>query len=359
VVFCQRIDGSKIIDIYYDLSDIDNDCCTVTLKLSDDYGATYSIIPDPALTTGDIGSNVIPGQNKHILWYARYEGFFLDGDGYCFRVEADDGTPPLIPADFVLMPARTFIMGRTSGYGDDDELPPHNVTLSAYLISKYEATQAEWEAIMGYNPAEIYGIGPDRPVYNVSWYAILKYCNLLSLTEGYTPCYSINGSTDPADWGEVPSYINPAWNSAQCNWSANGYRLPTDAEWEFAARSASNYPDYPFSGSFTIGNVAWYGGNNNPNGCKPVGTKNPNAIGLYDMSGNVWEYCWDWQGYFLGIDETNPSGPDTGSLKIARGGYWLNNPQQCRVYERSGYYAFSGSYWMGFRLAMSYSLPTY
>jgi len=358
VSFSQRTDGSKIVDIYYDLADEDNDPCTVSLSLSSDGGATFSIIPDPGLLTGDAGAGVEPGTGRHIVWHTAYEPYLLDGENYRFMVTADDGTPPEVPANFVLIPARTFTMGRTQGDGDADELPPHLVTLSAYSISKYEVTQGEWEAIMGYNPATGNGVGPNHPVHDISWYAILKYCNLRSMAEGYTPCYSIYDSTDPADWGDVPPYEVPDWNAVQCDWAVNGYRLPTDAEWELAARGGSDYPDYLYSGSNVIGDVAWYGGNDTTYGCKPVGTKAPNAIGIHDMSGNLWEYCWDWQDFFPGYPEVNPTGPETGFLKVARGGYWLSLPPQCRVYERSGYYAFSGSMWMGFRLAKSYPYPT-
>lgn len=265
----------------------------------------------------------------------------------------EQNKPPLLPPHFVALPGRTFQMGRTSGDGDDDEIPVHNVTLSPYAICKYEVTQAEWQAVMGTNPAHDHGVGPEFPVYNVSWYDIIRYCNLRSMAEGYTPAYRINGSTNPLNWGVTPTYDSPAWNAVVCNWDADGYRLPTDAEWEFAARGGTNSPDYMFSGSNNINLVAWNDGNATVPGCKPVGSKAPNSLGIHDMSGNLWEYCWDWRDDFTGEDEVDPTGPINGFLRLARGGYWLNLPQQCRVYERSGYYAFEGSYWMGFRVARS------
>ncbi len=265
--------------------------------------------------------------------------------------------PRLIPPDFVALPGRTFQMGRTTGSGDDDEVPVHYVSLSPFAICRHEVTQAEWQAVMGSNPAEDWGVGPNHPVYYVSWYAILKYCNLRSIAEGYTPVYTINGSVDPFYWGVVPAYDSPPWNGVICAWDADGYRLPTDAEWEFAARGGTNFPDYVFSGSNDINQVAWNDGNATIYGVKPVCTKAPNALGIHDMSGNLWEYCWDWLDDYTGEDEVDPTGPATGFLRIARGGYWLNLPQQCRVYERSGYYPFEGSYWMGFRVAKSLPDP--
>jgi len=258
------------------------------------------------------------------------------------------------PGQMVLVPGGTFTMGRTTGSGYSDELPPHSVTLNSFYMGKYEVTQAEYAQYMqpGSNWTSNYGLGDNYPAYYVSWYAILKYCNLRSIAEGLTPVYTISGSTDPANWGAVPTSSNYTWNSAICNFSANGYRLPTEAEWEYAARGATNTPDYLYSGSDDINAVAWYDGNNNPIGSKPVGAKAPNGLGLYDMSGNVWEWCWDWYGniYYLLSLGNNPTGPVSGSDRVPRGGSWYVSAPDCRV-ARRGYYGPSGSsYGIGFRL---------
>ncbi len=258
-------------------------------------------------------------------------------------------TPP-IPENFVFVPGGTFTMGDTRGGGEDNELPTHSVTLSPFFIGKYEVTQAEYTAIMGSNPAHDYGVGDNYPVYYVSWYSILKYCNLRSLAEGLTPVYTISGSTNPAIWGDVPTDYNTAWNAAICNWNANGYRLPTEAEWEYAARGATNNPDYLYSGSDDINAVAWYGGNDNPYGSKPVGTKAPNGIGTYDMSGNLWEWCWDWGDYYNSAPQTNPTGPASGDYRLLRGGGWYYYAYVCRVAGRLGNYPFFSYYLYGFRL---------
>ncbi len=244
-------------------------------------------------------------------------------------------TPP-IPENFVFVPGGTFTMGDTRGAGESNEVPTHSVTLSPFYIGKYEVTQAEYTAIMGSNPAHNYGVGDNYPVYYVSWYSILKYCNLRSLAEGLTPVYTISGSTNPASWGAVPTSNNTAWDAAICNWNANGYRLPTEAEWEYAARGATNNPDHLYSGSDDINAVAWYYGNNDPYGSKPVGTKSPNGIGTYDMSGNVWEWCWDWFGSYGSAAQTNPTGPGSGSSRLLRGGGWRNSAGYCRVADRGG-----------------------
>lgn len=226
-------------------------------------------------------------------------------------------------------------MGDTRGGGSSEELPTHSVTLNSFYMGTYEVTQAEYSQYM--QPSSSwsgsYGLGDSYPAYYVSWYAILKYCNLRSMAEGLTPVYSISGSTNPANWGNVPSSNNSTWNAAICNWNANGYRLPTEAEWEYAARGATNDPDYLYSGSDDINAVAWYSGNNSPYGSKPVGTKAPNGLGLYDMSGNVWEWCWDWYGssYYSSSPSSNPTGPASGSYRVKRGGSWGPGADYCRV----------------------------
>lgn len=251
-----------------------------------------------------------------------------------------------VPAGFISVPSGTFIMGDTRGEGTPYELPTHNVTQNTFYIGKYEVTQSEWQSIMSSNPASGFGVGDSYPVYNVSWYAILKYCNLRSLAEGLTPVYTINGSTDPDDWGAIPTSTNATWNAAICNWSANGYRLPTEAEWEYAARGATNNPDYLYSGSEDNSAVAWYyytagsglpGHSAHPDyGSHPVGTKAPNGLNINDMSGNVSEWCWDWYSSYSSAPQTNPTGPASGSSRVLRGGYWDSSEITCRVSARSG-----------------------
>ena len=259
----------------------------------------------------------------------------------------------IMPTSFVLVPGGTFIMGDTRGIGDSNELPTHNVTLNSFYIGKYEVTQSEWQTVMGANPADVYGVGDNYPVYNVNWYSILKYCNLRSLAEGFSPAYSISGSTNPADWGEVPTSYNLEWNSVIYDWAANGYRLPTEAEWEYAARGATNTPDYLYSGSNILNDVAWNATNNNPYGSKPVGTKSHNGLGIYDMSGNVWEWCWDWFGGYSSSQQNNPTGPSTGTSRVLRGDDWYDSPEGCRVSRRIGNEPNNPYFVFGFRICRS------
>jgi formylglycine-generating enzyme required for sulfatase activity len=261
--------------------------------------------------------------------------------------------------NFVYVPAGTFTMGRTIGDGGFNELPTHTVSLPSYYISKHEVTQAEWTEIMGSNPAYNWGVGDSYPVYYVSWFAILKFCNLRSIVEGLAPVYSISGSTNPVDWGEIPTSYNNTWNSVICNWDANGYRLPTEAEWEYAARGATNNPDYLYAGSDTIGDVAWYSNNSN-NGTKQVGIKNPNGIYLSDMSGNVWEWCWDlysssyYQDCYNEGTVSHPKGPIYGGERVLRGGSFNNPSSLCRLAFRNYIEPYYNSNHRGFRLVRSH-----
>ena len=333
----QRTDGSYIVDVFYDVIDADGDALNVSLQVSADNGASWDNCQQ---VWGAVGEGIVSGTGKHIEWNAGVEIPDLVVN-LKFKVLADDGyTQPPTPPNFIYVPGGTFTMGRTTGSGDSDELPVHSVTLSPFYIGKYEVTQAEYAATMGTNPAHGFGVGDNYPVYYVSWYATLKYCNLRSIAEGLTPAYTINGYTHPALWGGMPTSSNPNWDAVICNWGANGYRLPTEAEWEYAARGAANNPDFLYSGSNDINAVAWYYGTNTnegyPSGTKPVGLKTPNGIGTYDMSGNILEWCWDWYSgiYYGSSPSNNPTGPSSGSVRQVRGGYWSVVAYSCRVARR-------------------------
>ena len=260
--------------------------------------------------------------------------------------------------------------------GGNCTLNGKEVTLSSFWISKYEVTQEEFESVMtgnqnGIEPNPSYfsdspaegEVQERRPVEMVSWYDAIVYCNLLSIKEGLTPCYTIKGFTDPAGWGTSPTSTGAEdyddWESVTCDFNANGYRLPTEAEWEYAARGGKpgmtdSSWNYDYSGSDTIDDVAWYLGNSDSK-THEVGKKQANSLGLYDMSGNVWEWCWDWYGSSSGYPSgtEDPAGPVTGSHRVKRGGDWYFIDSFCAVsfrYHNSPYYRSISD---GFRLVRS------
>jgi formylglycine-generating enzyme len=256
------------------------------------------------------------------------------------------------PAEMILVPGGTYTMGRTNGSGDDSEIPVHIVTLSSFRIGKYEVTQDEWESVMGEDNKENHALRDNYPGDSQSWYEILVYCNLRSIAEGLTPVFHINDSTNPTDWGNIPTVDNIVWNNAICDWTATGYRLPTEAEWEFAARGGTATPDNLYSGGNDIDLLAWYGLNSGYE-THPVGLKQANALGIYDMSGNVWEWCWDWSDSYTSTEQTNPTGPNSGTYRIVRGGRCSSDEAGCRVYSRMSAEPRTGAGDFGFRLCRS------
>ena len=213
-------------------------------------------------------------------------------------------------------------------------------------VSAHETTQAEYEKYTNYGgsvkPDDSYGKGDDYPVYDVSYYDALVYCNLRSKAEGFTPCYSMNDETDVSRWEGIVSsggkYCGPAisalsldaWNSISCNFDANGYRLLTEAEWEYLARSdgQNSVTEYKYSGSDDIDDVAWYS-ENSSNKLHEVKKLSPNLARLYDMSGNVREWCYDWYGT---INKTSGDiGATSGTARVSRGGSVAELAAKCEV----------------------------
>ncbi len=253
-----------------------------------------------------------------------------------------------IKENFVFVQGGTFPMGSSSG--QSDEKPVHNVTVSSFYIGKTEVTQAQWTAVMGNNPSDFKG--DKRPVECVSWYDAIVFCNKLSMMDGRTPAYSVNGKTDPDTWGYIPCKGNSISGTITMNTNANGYRLPTEAEWEFAAWGGKKRKGYKYSGSDNLSTVAWYCDNSGDQ-THDVAKKAPNELGLYDMSGNIWEWCWDWYGSYGSNAQTNPFGPSSGDCRVLRGGSWNYYSDVCRVAYRSYDDPGLRDCFMGFRLVRS------
>jgi len=278
----------------------------------------------------------------------------------------DPGTITSVNIEMVSIPAGTFMMGSPdTEVGRYNNETQHSVTLSAFSIGKYEVTQEQWEAVMGSNPSYFTssvsgesGTPGKLPVERVSWYKAIVFCNRLSIKEGLAPVYSIGGSTDPTAWEAVPIY-DPKWDAVVMDKSANGYRLPTEAEWEYACRAgtttAFNNGNDDCTNSSSINTIAWWY-NNSGYKTHKVGEKQPNAWGLYDMHGNVWEWCWDWYGDYSSSAQTDPTGAVTGSSRMLRGGSWRPDDGMDR-YLRSAFryrlYPVNGLNYFGLRLVRS------
>ena len=234
------------------------------------------------------------------------------------------------------IPAGTFHMGDTDA--DIYSIPVHNVTLGAFTMSQTLVTQELYQAIMGTNPA-YFDSGGAWPVEQVSWYDAALFCNALSKLAEKDTVYDYSGLIDTS-------------TSLVIDYTKNGYRLPTEAEWEYACRAGTttdyywgrNYPPTTSADTLAIdSNAVWY--HNSPDSTQPVATKKPNAWGLYDMSGNLWEWCNDWYGSYSATSQTNPTGPTSGSTRVLRGGSWgfnygLGPYDLCAAYRNISMYLF-------------------
>ena len=287
-------------------------------------GARYTLDPsmprvfvDFSVPTGELPAMVyVDGRALGTTPFAtrfkvgQFEVRFLWPDGtewketQTWTVDAKYTLRPVVyrlPKGEIHIKGGSFQMGSDSG--ESDEKPMHTVRVSDFYMMKTEVTQKDYTALMGTNPSNFKG--DTLPVEQVSWYEAVAYANKLSQKDGLRPVYIINGT--------------------KVNWDrkANGWRLPTEAEWEYAARGGVSNQGYAYASSNDAGTVAWYDGNSG-NKTNPVGTKAPNVLGLYDLSGNVWEWCWDWYTTYSNGIKTDPAGAASGSYRIFRSGSWFS-----------------------------------
>jgi formylglycine-generating enzyme required for sulfatase activity len=349
VVAAQR-PGSKLVDVTYDLVAAGVGSVTVTLQISSDGGATFAV---PASSvTGAIGIGVTPGTGRVLTWNAGVDWNQQVSSHMRFRITADDGQAG--PPGFSVMAAGAFQMGDPI-----DNLvisPIHTVTVEACYVQQTETTKALWDTIYAWGVSNGYvfenvgaGKASNHPVQNINWYDMVKWCNARSQMDGLVPCYYTDGAqTVIYKTGRVDL------SDAMVKWNANGYRLPTEAEWEKASRGGlegqrfpwgmlsshawANYKAlaYPYDNSPTLGYHPTYAVGDFPY-TSPVGSFPANGFGLYDMCGNVFEFCWDWMGVYNTTPGPDLHGPATGSHRVLRGGGWDHQSAYGRCCFRDNY----------------------
>jgi formylglycine-generating enzyme required for sulfatase activity len=270
------------------------------------------------------------------------------------------------------IPAGTFRMGDTFAEGEADELPVHNVYVSGFHMDRYEVSKALWDSVYVWATNNSYTFetagsarGTNHPAHTVDWYDVVKWCNARSEKEGLGPCYHLD-DTFSVVYRSGAQDISNSW----VNWSTNGYRLPTEAEWEKAARGGSSAHRFPWADdtvtheranyyssatySYDISKTRGYHPahyTNVPPSTSPVGSFTANGHGLYDVCGNLWEWCWDWHGatYYASSPETDPCGPTSGSDRVLRGGNWQVFAEHIRLTRRGKRDPAIGDPFMGFR----------
>ena len=356
--------GTNLMDVYYDISG-GTPPYKVSLQVSQDGGMTWSL--PVTNVSGNVGSGVTAGTNRVITWNAGADWNGSVSSGVKFQVTASD-TPP-VPAGFALIPAGSFLMGDQSSplVGCSNELPVHRVQVSAFYMANYLVTKEDWDAVRAWGLTHGYtdlaagsSKGENHPVHLISWFDAVKWCNARSQKEGLAPCYTKSG---------VIYQVSVSYDVV-CNWSANGYRLPTEAEWEKAARGGLSGKLFPWGDtiSHTNANFCNDGHESYQMGdmgyhpmyktgafpyTSPVGRFAVNSYGLCDMSGNLWQWCWDLFGDYTADSQTDPRGPALGQLSVGRGGNWYCGAN----YSRVSYRGFSAPFYKGisiwFRIARS------
>ena len=333
-------DGSKI-EVTYDLQ---NDMpMEIAVFCSTDGGRSFG----EALKSvaGDVGKGVSPGSGKKIIWDTLKERDMLYSGQVAFKVT---GAVDLA-GEMILVEGGSFMMGCTNEQTDcsDSEKPAHRVTLSSYSIGKTETTVAQFKLFID---ATNYQTDADKEGFSYVWTGS-KY----EKRNGTNWKCDVSGTPrQPFEYNHP--VIHVSWNdaTAYCNWlsrkTGKTYRLPTEAQWEYAARGGNKSRGTQYSGSNNLDEVAWHD-TNSGSSTRPVGQKKPNELGICDMTGNVWEWCNDWydESYYQASPSSNPQGAGSGSLRVYRGGSWCYDAQRCRVAYRNCYTPVSRYDYLGFR----------
>ena len=380
-----QIPGTHKVKITYLLESASP--CTIAVLYSNDGGAYTALPPNVPAIAAEPAIVVLDGELVNVAGGTTPKSLTLDATKVPalakvftkqlrFKIEATDAVNPPTYGDLVRIDnAGSFQMGDQSSplVGYSDELPVHTVTVSTFYMAKYETSWLEWKQVrdwarasgLGYTDLpDGAGKADDHPVHTINWYAMVKWCNARSEKENLVPCYTVSGAVYRA--GSSAAVV--------CNWSANGYRLPSEAEWEKAARGRLSGQNFPWGNRISQSLANYYGSptiytdDDGPAGYNsigsiggypytaPVNSFTANGYGLFNMSGNVWEWCWDWYGYYTAGSQTDPHGAVSGSSRVFRGGSWVNLANSCRVAYRYTYGDPGRNNIIGFRVARS-SVP--
>jgi formylglycine-generating enzyme required for sulfatase activity len=317
--------GTKLVDVTYTLADPDSGAITIQAEFSANAGTTYDL-PAKSLT-GAIGANVAPGAGKVLTWDAGKDWNGNWSDTCKVRLWAHDGSTPVPPLGMVYIPNGTFDMGSGPGVAGV------SVTITkGYFMDRTEVSAELWNEVRNWGLAHGYDIptgntrAPGHPIHSVNWYDCIKWCNARSEKEGLTPVYFTDSSHTI-----VYRTLTLNISNGAVDWAARGYRLPTEAEWERAARGGLYRKLYPW-GDIISGSMANFANSGDPfdNGTTPCGYFNghqtppgadtANGFGLYDVSGNLWEWCWDW--WSDPTTGSDPRGNSSGIWRVLKGSAW-------------------------------------
>ena len=373
----QRV-GTHLVDIYYNVSDPDGSGpLTIYVAISANAGLNYNV---PVFTlTGAVGPGVTPGNDRLITWNAGTDWPGQFNNQCRVRITADDGTAPPAPLNMAYIPGGVFQMGDNFLEGGNAEIPVHTVFVSPFFMDKNLVSRELWLEVYSWAIANGYDFNfsgsfkaANHPVQTIYWYDAVKWCNARSQKEGLTPCYYTD-STQTTIYKTGSLDIT----NACVKWTANGYRLPTEAEWEKAARGGSNGRRFPWGDTITHSQANYYSqstfaydisptrgehptyATGSSPYTSPIGSFAANAYGLFDMAGNVSEWCWDfyedhWYGQPSSTTDDGRGPPIALSNRVLRGSSCYDVAYYARVGARYGRLPNTASFILGFRCARGF-----